>query len=179
MTRRAFLWGKLPAHGDFIARGLAGDERDALDQWLSTALQEARDELGDAFEQRYDEAPPWRFVEGGEEVTAGAMAPSMDQVGRRYPIMVAVGGLAQADAEATAERCEDAIYAALEGGWTADRLVEEIAALPTSAGEGGEGGTTAGWYTLGGEHYPPDRIEAARPSGLMLRILARTAGAAA
>ena len=49
MTGRPFLFGKLPAHGDFVARGLTPDAQAAWDDWASAGLERAMSELGEAF----------------------------------------------------------------------------------------------------------------------------------
>ena len=50
----AWLFGKMPAHGDFVSRGLGPTMRDRLDLWLSAEMDVARAEFGDEFEPRYD-----------------------------------------------------------------------------------------------------------------------------
>lgn len=148
-ARRVTLFGKLPAHGDFVARGLAAAEREELDRWLSGALADARGVLGDRFEAIYDQAPPWRFAARDEAGWhAGAMAPSVDGVGRRFPLLVGIGGLNAREVEAAAEAAERSIYAALGGSWDADRLVEAV-----GAHDGGTAGPVVAedrWWTLGG-----------------------------
>ncbi|MFV0623292.1 type VI secretion system-associated protein TagF [Sphingomonas sp. ac-8] len=119
----ARLFGKLPAHGDFVARGLSFAERDALDAWLSASLSAARETYGDAFEERFDTAVPWQ-CEG--EGVAGAIAASQDAAGRRYPVLLLCAGEPQA-----AARCEDLLYAAIGEGWSADRLAAETGPAPT------------------------------------------------
>lgn len=172
----AFLFGKLPSHGDFVARGLEVGERESLDQWLAGELADARAALGEEFEERFDSAPPWRFAWTGEEWTAGALASSVDSVGRRFPLLVGRRGLAAGSVEAAAEVCEQAIYDAFEAGWDADRLVGALgAAEPQSS----EGGRVEGWWTLGGEDFPPANVAGARPAGLMQAVLGRPARAAA
>ena len=123
MTRAA-LFGKLPAHGDFVSRGLAAAERDPLDAWLSASLADARRRCGEAFDVLFDSAPAWRFAEGGR---VGAVAASMDKAGRRFPLWLAVGS-------ADAGDCEDLLYRALAQGWDADRLLARAAALPAEPG---------------------------------------------
>ena len=70
----AFLFGKMPSHGDFVARGLAAEERDSLDAWLSAELADARAALGERFEERFDSAPPWRFAWPADGWTAPEIA---------------------------------------------------------------------------------------------------------
>ncbi|HYD46690.1 MAG TPA: type VI secretion system-associated protein TagF, partial [Phenylobacterium sp.] len=60
--RRIWLFGKLPSHGDFVARGLDTGTRAAWDAWLSEGVGGARAALGEAFDAAYEIAPPWRFV---------------------------------------------------------------------------------------------------------------------
>ena len=170
---RALLWGKLPAHGDFVARGLAPAARDELDEWLAASLA-ARETLGMAFEDNYDEAPPWRFAwREANGWAAGAMAPSVDGVGRHYPILLALSGLDDGNVDAATEAVENLLYEALGGDWNADRLHAAASALafaprPSAAVEG--------WWTLGAEHFTEARLAGARPRGLMAAMLTRAAG---
>lgn len=169
----AQLFGKLPAHGDFIARGLMPAERDALDDWLAASLARAQQRLGDRFGDAFDAAPAWRFAERRDDGwLAGALAPSIDSAGRRYPIL-AVRQARSADyVAATAKHCEGAIYDALGGGWDADTLAAGIEAPPTSqasaedAWNGGEG-----WWSLGGGGFAPSHLPGRRPSELLAAML--------
>ena len=173
----ALLFGKLPAHGDFVSRGFDPATRDALDQWLAGSLAEARVGCGEAFEELYEEAPPWRFAwASGDKWAAGAMALSVDGVGRRYPILLALDGLADTQVEAAADVAENLIYDALAEGWDADRLHTAGAeAVPeeTDPWEGGEG-----WWTLGAERFNERYLLGARPAGLMAAVLTRDEAAA-
>lgn len=174
--RRATLFGKLPAHGDFVTRGLAAAERDSLDDWLAGSLADAREWLGDTFENVYDQAPPWRFVRRTDEGwRAGAIAPSMDGVGRRYPVVAGLEGVDGGEAAGVAEAVEALLYAALGEGWSADRLVEALAAsgpaaMATEAASGDR------WWTLGGGTgtgwaFFEDELTEARPPRLMRSVL--------
>ena len=51
-----WLFGKLPALGDFVSRGLDMSARDRLDGWLSAEMQDGRTRWGDDFDLRYDAA---------------------------------------------------------------------------------------------------------------------------
>lgn len=170
----AWLFGKLPSHGDFIARGLDPCEREVLDRWLSTGLENARQMHGAAFGYRYDAAPPWRFA--AEEVSAwrgGAMAPSIDSAGRRFPIMLSGSAATPGAAAGLAERCEETIYSALAERWDADRVHAHLSAL---AAEGGE--SRDGWWTLGNAEYASAAVDGHRPEGLLgLMLTPAEAGA--
>lgn len=141
----ATLFGKLPAHGDFVARGLSAADRDALDAWLSASMIDARERFGDTFEARFDAAQPWRCTGAG---VAGALAASQDAAGRRFPVVLLCAG---EDADA----CEALLYDAIAQGWDADRLAS-AAPPPSGAPEGWSGpdGATRAGAT------PPDLIAA-------------------
>lgn len=166
----AWLFGKLPAHGDFVARGLPADQREALDDWLAGSMAAARADRGDGFDAAYDQAPPWRFArESGGRWEAGAMAPSMDGVGRRYPIVVAVTGLDDAKVEGAVEAVEALLYDALAEGWDADRLFAAaggVTATSTSRWTSGDR-----WWTLGGEWFDEAVVAGARDPRLMQAVL--------
>jgi type VI secretion system protein ImpM len=133
----AFLFGKLPAHGDFVVRGLDASAVRAWDDWASGRLQALHAACGDGFEAAHDAAPPWRFITAGGEFgrgwLAGALAPSVDGAGRRYLVVLGVQGLSPAWASvmgvAIADALEQLIYRAIASGLTADAVVTQIQAL--------------------------------------------------
>ena len=177
---RAVLFGKLPAHGDFVARNLAPEAKSAWDSWASQGLERARDALGEGFDAVHDGAPPWRFVDGpgrfGPAWRAGAIAPSVDSAGRRFLIMVAADELSPGEASASGEdlalAMEEVIYAGFEQGLDADGLIQaasaSLPALPTPPqGEAPQ----LRWWTGGGPRHaprmlqgPPDLLTALTPS---------------
>ena len=128
----AFLFGKLPAHGDFVCRGLGPAAQEAWDACASDLLARLRELHGEAFDEVHQSVPPWRFLLGpggfGEDWRAGAIAPSIDSVGRRFVLVVGVQGLSPARAcgfgLAAAQGAEEIIYAALGAGWSADAVAE-------------------------------------------------------
>ncbi len=121
MTPR--LFGKLPAHGDFVARGCSPQERAALDAWLTASLAEAQGRFGAAFADRFDAALPWRGrSDGGTGQGAGAViAASQDATGRRYPIVLFAADIG-----------EDLLFDAIAGRWDADRLIAGAGAGPAA-----------------------------------------------
>ena len=169
-----FLLGKLPAHGDFVCRGLEADARQPLDAWLCEGLAAAQAELGDRFEAAFDAAPPWRFRwQDGGVWAAGAMAPSADSVGRRFPILVGRRGVAAKDADAAAQACETALFAAICDGWSADRTVEAVAASPAT-GDGAD--PEEEWWVDGGEEAGIAPLPGRLPPRLLSVVLAAAAG---
>lgn len=167
-----FAFGKLPAHGDFVARGLDEPARAAWDGWASAGLQAARDELGDGFDVAHEEAPAWRFRFGPSRFGAGwrtgAFAPSVDRSGRRFVVVLGVAG---AGDEARAQALEDVLYRALGEGLAIDGMVEAAADLA-----GDDGVTEALFWTLGGPGRAPQSLVAPEPpEDLLLRALRPTA----
>ncbi len=139
----AQIFGKLPTHGDFVARGLSAARRETLDAWLSGSLGRAQSRFGAAFDELYDTAPPWRFaVADGPAWLGGTLSPSVDAAGRRFPLLVARPAATDAGAAGAAAQCEDMIYAAFAGGWTVDRLHAALTDLAAPAD-----GTRRGWWT--------------------------------
>jgi type VI secretion system protein ImpM len=165
---RPILFGKLPRHGDFVARNLEAAARAAWDRWLSDVLLDARAALGEGFDAAHDACPPWRFVDGpgdfGPDWRAGAFAPSIDAAGRRFMIMLAVDGLSAGQAggcgEDIAEAMEGLIYDAFEQGWGADAVVSAAQTrVPTQAAA--SGAPDARCWTLGGPDHAARTIPGA------------------
>ena len=84
------LFGKLPALGDFVARGLAGDDLRRIDDWLARgmlALQSSSAQWLDS----YLVSPVWQcLIPAGRlcsEPCAAAVMPSVDRVGRYFPLL--------------------------------------------------------------------------------------------
>jgi type VI secretion system ImpM family protein len=148
---RAFLFGKLPRHGDFVARGLTAQSREAWDGWLTSSLAQSREELGEGFEAAHESAAPWRFVRPpgsfGSAGQAGALAPSIDSAGRRF--FIVVGGEAPpARAEAgIAEQMEGLIYRAFEERLDADAMASAAQALLDGAAGDAAGAPRERWWT--------------------------------
>lgn len=84
------LFGKLPQKRDFVSFGIPGEILSPLETWLQSAVAASRSELGRGWEEVYLVAPIWRFWIGAEifgTACAGALMPSVDGVGRFFPLM--------------------------------------------------------------------------------------------
>ena len=84
------LFGKLPQKRDFISFGIPGDILMPLETWLQSAVAASRSELGRNWEEIYLVAPIWRFWIGPGvfgSACAGALMPSVDGVGRFFPLL--------------------------------------------------------------------------------------------
>ncbi len=90
----AGFFGKLPGRGDFIGRHLPKSFLDPLDSWLQNAIAQSRTQLGGIWREHYCTSPIWRFALGagscGPVAYAGILMPSVDRVGRYYPLVIAV-----------------------------------------------------------------------------------------
>jgi len=84
------LFGKLPSHGDFLRRRASDAFVDTWDGWLRECLSESRASLGERWLDVYLTSPAWRFVCAagacGPAPVIGLMVPSVDRVGRYFPL---------------------------------------------------------------------------------------------
>ena len=87
------IYGKMPSHGDFLRRRLDDEFVHAWDQWLQACIAESRTILGESWLQFYLTSPVWRFVCAagacGSQALAGLLLPSVDKVGRYFPLTIA------------------------------------------------------------------------------------------
>jgi len=86
-------YGKLPILGDFAHRRLPVGFVSACDTWLSDGVAASRESLGSAWLENYLTAPLWNFAWSprvvDEQWWFGLLMPSVDAVGRYFPLMVA------------------------------------------------------------------------------------------
>lgn len=86
-------YGKIPGTGDFIARRIPASFSEAWDRWLQAAMDGSRQRLGARWRDSFLSMPVWRFVLSPGLLTAnawaGIMVPSVDAVGRYFPLTVA------------------------------------------------------------------------------------------
>jgi type VI secretion system protein ImpM len=84
------LYGKLPSHGDFLRRRVADDFVTGWDGWLQQCIAESRAALGEEWLETYLTSPAWRFALSanvcGATPIAGVIVPSVDRVGRYFPV---------------------------------------------------------------------------------------------
>lgn len=88
------VYGKLPAHGDFIQRNLPSSFVKPWDAWLQHFVAGAKQQIGEDWLDIYLTSPIWRFVLSHGVIDdgrwAGILMPSVDQVGRYFPFTIAV-----------------------------------------------------------------------------------------
>ncbi|HAG95273.1 MAG: type VI secretion system-associated protein TagF [Pseudomonadales bacterium] len=87
------LHGKLPQQRDFVTRNLPLAFCVGWDEWMQRSLLASQEALGNGWLEVYLTSPVWRFVlsQGilDQRVWAGVMVPSVDKVGRYYPLVLA------------------------------------------------------------------------------------------
>lgn len=163
-----WLFGKMPAHGDFVARGIDAPTRDALDLWLTAEMERAQAAWGESFEPRYDAAPVWHFVDADAEGhwIGGILCASTDRVGRRFPLMFAAPAPDSESAAATSAGCLTVVAKAFSQGWDVDQLASalvEAETLPWSPGHSA--------WALVGEEGPLIELTEYRPESVIERML--------
>lgn len=86
-------FGKLPGMGDFGQRRLPPRFRAVWDEWLQNGLQHLRAGRED-WVAHYLHAPIWFFALGADVMSpspwVGVLMPSVDSVGRYFPLTIAI-----------------------------------------------------------------------------------------
>jgi type VI secretion system protein ImpM len=86
-------YGKIPGTGDFIVRRVPASFSESWDRWLQQSMDGSRERLGRRWRDAFLTMPAWRFVLSPGLVTpnawAGVMLPSVDAVGRYFPLTAA------------------------------------------------------------------------------------------
>ena len=135
------LFGKLPGQGDFLSRRLPTEFLQVWDPWLQASLSESRAALGDGWLDAYLTSPIWRFVLtpgiAGQAAWAGLLMPSVDRVGRYFPLSVACPlpesvnpFLALSSATDWFDNAQSLMLDALEGMLSLDEMDARLSALP-------------------------------------------------
>lgn len=87
-------YGKVPGLGDFASRRLPSEFIQPWDEWLQEGLAATRAVLAEGWLDCYLTMPIWRFVllPGvlGPNGWAGVLMPSVDRVGRQFPLTLAL-----------------------------------------------------------------------------------------
>jgi type VI secretion system protein ImpM len=139
--------GKLPSLGDFASRRLGSEFIEPWDGWLASGLLALREQRPEAWLQDYLGSPSWRFLlmpgvlpgAAGRQGWAGVLMPSVDRVGRYFPLTLVLPlGAGPAHTQemnglwAWLSRLDELARDALFEDWTGERLEDELSrmALP-------------------------------------------------
>jgi type VI secretion system protein ImpM len=137
-------YGKLPTLGDFASRRLDADFIEPWDVWLGEGLAAQRETLGEEWLDAYLSSPSWRFVlmpgvlsPQQNQAMAGVLMPSVDRVGRYFPLTLATPMPMPPRSAGEIElllgwlhRLEDVAIDALQDDWTIEQLDEALEQLP-------------------------------------------------
>ncbi len=134
------FFGKLPATGDFVTRGLPATFVGTWDRWISRHLVHR-------FSQgSIEEHPVLRFLLGSEAFgpMTGVVMASADRAGRRFPLTIAAAPpVAASDIGTSAAEWFDALAAAgtlaRQGELDGDGLAARLTSLPFPAIEATDG----------------------------------------
>lgn len=138
------LFGKLPAHGDFVQRDLPASFVTPWDEWLQRAVHGSQELVGERWLEYYLTSPIWRFALSAGVVSqnawAGVLVPSVDSVGRYFPVTMAVSLPAasnpfdiQVSAESWYSELSELAVSALQNALLADQLLERFPAFSERA----------------------------------------------
>ncbi len=164
------FFGKLPSRGDFVGQGLPRAFLAPWEAWVAEAMTASRALLGEDWLAAWMEAPVWRFAlpggACGPDATLGLVLPSVDRVGRTFPLLVAALFPARAPAPQLAsgmaflDAAEAAARDAIANDLTPEELAGRLAAAPLPvAGE--SAGPDALWWTEGAPTVAAQRLAVA------------------
>lgn len=164
------FYGKIPATGDFVGRGLSGDFVRAWDRWVASHLAPLQS-FG-----LWPENVALRFLLGSQAngPMAGIVVPSSDRAGRRFPLTVAaplsstLTGLAISASE-WFDDVEAATDAARRDEVGADELARKLAGLPFPLAEA-DGEAVLGML-LWTRTCVPMEVDPAEPRAALDRLL--------
>lgn len=133
-------FGKIPSLGDFLRFDLPQSFVGAWDRLLQDALPRVRGTLGQRWNACYSTAPIWRFTLtaglAGPQGAQGIVMPSVDRVGRLFPLTIAAtlpagrsAVQAHLAATPTFEALELIALDALDDAMTLAQLTERVRAV--------------------------------------------------
>ena len=141
------FYGKIPSLGDFVSRRLPRSFVDPWETWLREAIASSREQLGDQWLDNYLISPLWRFALSpgicGNDAWVGIVMPSVDRVGRYYPLTLVTRVAAADNLFLLIERSEEwfarmeslALYS-LDADFQIDELERQLRSLSFPCGDG-------------------------------------------
>ena len=135
-------FGKMPSLGDFSQHDLSANFVSRWDDWLARSMLASRSMLGDNWLDAYLNSPLWRFIllSGviDENSWAGVLMPSVDKVGRYFPLTLSIAippqgndtGFSIARTMTWVESLEQIALDILEPGMGPNELAQRLEAVP-------------------------------------------------
>ncbi|NNE52762.1 MAG: type VI secretion system-associated protein TagF [Sulfitobacter sp.] len=142
MSGRGFgAFGKIPATGDFFRINAPPGFVGPWDEWLQRCIVSGAHTFGEKWDELYMSVPIWRFCLSpglaGEAKILGVLMPSVDSVGRRFPLTLAAAlpkeGPLLLDHFLNSDlfaRLEEIALATLEDGASSDALAKALEEAP-------------------------------------------------
>lgn len=135
------LFGKLPAKRDFIAISTSREFLTLWEAWMQGGVSASQLRLGKEWRNAFLTAPIWRFWLGAElcgAPTLGAFMPSLDGIGRYFPLTLFVqpgdgGSIAPPEFDPQAEffaAAEEFLLSTLEEGASFEGTTAALQKLP-------------------------------------------------
>jgi len=92
--KRIGYFGKMPKAGDFVSRNIDATVKEGFDRWLQESITDSRAQMKEGWLGAFLTAPIWRFLLLNQfeasKSTLGIMIPSVDKVGRYFPLSVLI-----------------------------------------------------------------------------------------
>ena len=138
------FYGKVTSLGDFVTRRLPDAFVSGWDEWLQYGIAASREQMQQAWLETYLTSPIWRFALTpgifGEAAWAGVLMPSVDRVGRHFPLTLA-GGMAGecriqewlTNGKSWYENLEDLALSSLDEGFQLERMEQALQTTPSLA----------------------------------------------
>jgi type VI secretion system protein ImpM len=134
------VYGKLPSHADFISAGISADLSAELYDWGQSVIYHSQGMMGaQGWLTAYLVSPVWRFLlpptQSREQAYLGIMMPSVDAVGRYFPLFLVYKIAAHQtrlawmfeDAHSLFELLEESGIKALQERWSLPQLQVHMA----------------------------------------------------
>jgi type VI secretion system protein ImpM len=94
MVKRVGYFGKMPKAGDFVSRNIDSAVREGFDRWLQESMSESKVQMKEAWLSAFLTSPIWRFLLidqlAPSKTILGVMIPSVDKVGRYFPLAILI-----------------------------------------------------------------------------------------
>ena len=135
------FYGKVTSLGDFVTRRLPDNFVQGWDEWLQYGIAASREQMQRTWLETYLTSPIWRFALApgifGEVAWAGVLMPSVDRVGRHFPLTLAGGVAGECriyewlnNAKSWYENLEDLALSSLDEGFQLERMEQALQATP-------------------------------------------------
>jgi type VI secretion system protein ImpM len=157
-------FGKLPGFADFVTRRLPRGFLDPWDDWLQQSILSARDQLGASWLDTYLTSPIWRFAVSagvcGPAGWTGLLMPSVDRVGRHFPLTLAAelsaerGLVPVLQEDGWFEELEELALSTLDEPFDAEAFDRQLEALPLPAPGQGLAASPTGSPTDAAGYFP-------------------------